>query len=142
MMSAMELWRALQGRIRSVTSPGLITQIRETFRRTGNGCSSMREGDGGGPNYSIFMRKTDGSPPARLGEGLGMGLSADGNWAISVLPSTPSQIVLLPTGPGSPKKVNRFNIDDYGLADFFPDGKRILFSGTEAGHAMRDYVQD
>ena len=100
------------------------------------------EGDGGGPNYSIFLRKTDGSAPARLGEGLAMGLSPDGNWAISVLPSTPSQIVLLPTGVGSPKKVERFNIDDYGLADFFPDGKRILFSGTVAGHAMRDYVQD
>jgi hypothetical protein len=28
------------------------------------------------------------------------------------------------------------------LAEFFPDGKRILFSGMEAGHAMRDYVQD
>ena len=100
------------------------------------------EGDGGGPNYSIFMRKMDGSAPARLGEGLGMGISADGNWALSVLPTTPSQIVLLPTGPGSPKKVNRFNIDDYGVADFFPDGKRILFSGTEGGRPMRDYVQD
>jgi Tol biopolymer transport system component len=100
------------------------------------------EGDGGGPNYSIFLRKMDGAPPARLGEGLGMGLSADGNWAISVLPTTPSQIVLLPTGPGGPKKVDRFNIEDYALADFLPDGKRILFSGMEAGHAMRDYVQD
>ena len=100
------------------------------------------EGDGGGPNYSIFLRKTDGSPPARLGEGLGMGLSRDGNWAISVTPSTPSQIILLPTGPGVPKKVERANIEDYALADFFPDGKRILFSGMESGHAMRDYVQD
>jgi eukaryotic-like serine/threonine-protein kinase len=100
------------------------------------------EGDGGGPNYSIFLRKTDGSPPARLGEGLATGLSGDGNWAVAVLPSTPSQIVLLPTGAGSPKKLERFNIDDYGLAEFFPDGKRILFSGSERGHAMRDYIQD
>ena len=100
------------------------------------------EGDGGGPNYSIFVRKMDGSPPTRLGDGLGMGLSADGNWVISTLPTTPSQIVLLPTGPGGPKKVERFTIEDYALADFFPDGKRILFSGMEAGHGMRDYVQD
>jgi Tol biopolymer transport system component len=100
------------------------------------------EGDGGGPNYSIFLRKTDGSPPARLGDGLGMGLSPDGNWALSVLPTTPSQVVLLPTGAGGPRRLERFNIEDYGLAEFFPDGKRILFSGMEAGHAMRDYVQD
>jgi Tol biopolymer transport system component len=100
------------------------------------------EGDGGGPNYSIFLRKTDGSPAARLGDGIASGFSPDGNWAISILPTTPSQIVLLPTGAGSPKTLERYNIEDYGVADFFPDGKRILFSGTEHGHAMRDYIQD
>ena len=100
------------------------------------------EGDGGGPNYSIFLRKTDGSAPARLGDGIGSALSPDGNWVISVLPTTPSQIVLLPTGAGSPKRLERYNIEDYGVTDFFPGGKRILFSGTEQGHAMRDYVQD
>jgi serine/threonine protein kinase/Tol biopolymer transport system component len=100
------------------------------------------EGDGGGPNYSIFLRKTDGSPATRLGEGIAGALSSDGNWVISVLPTTPSQIVLLPTGAGSPKRLERFSIEDYGVTDFFPDGKRILFSGTEHGHAMRNYVQD
>jgi serine/threonine protein kinase/Tol biopolymer transport system component len=100
------------------------------------------EGDGGGPNYSIFLRKTDGSPAAHLGDGIAGGLSPDGNWAISVLPTTPSQIVLLPTGAGSPKTLDRYNIEDYGATDFFPDGQRILFSGSEHGHAMRDYVQD
>jgi Tol biopolymer transport system component len=100
------------------------------------------EGDGGGPNYSIFLRKTDGSPAARLGDGIASGFSPDGNWAISILPTTPSQIVLLPTGAGTPKTLERYNIEDYGVADFFPDGKRILLSGTEHGHAMRNYIQD
>ena len=27
------------------------------------------EGDGGGPNYTVYLRDTDGSPPARIGEG-------------------------------------------------------------------------
>ncbi len=27
------------------------------------------EGDGGGPNYTVFLRDTDGSPPLRIGEG-------------------------------------------------------------------------
>jgi len=100
------------------------------------------EGDGGGPNYSIFLRKTDGSPPTRLGEGAADAFSPDGNWVISTLPSTPSQIVLLPTGAGSPKTIERHNIEDYGVTDFFPDGKRIMFAGSEHGHAMRDYIQD
>jgi Tol biopolymer transport system component/predicted Ser/Thr protein kinase len=100
------------------------------------------EGDGGGANYSVFMRKTDGSPAARLGEGMAMALSPDGKWAISVLPTTPSQMVLLPTGPGSARALQGYGIEEYGLADFFPDGKRILFTGSEPGHALRDYVQD
>jgi Tol biopolymer transport system component len=100
------------------------------------------EGDGGGPNYSIFLRKTDGSPAARLGDGIASGFSPDGNWAISILPTTPSQMVLLPTGAGSPKMLERYSIEDYGMTDFFPDGKRILFSGTEHGHPMRDYIQN
>jgi Tol biopolymer transport system component len=100
------------------------------------------EGDGGGPNYSIFLRKTDGSPPTHLGDGAAGAISPDGNWVISSLPSTPSQIILLPTGAGSPQMIERHNIEDYGVTDFFPDGKRILFAGSEHGHAMRDYIQD
>jgi serine/threonine protein kinase/Tol biopolymer transport system component len=100
------------------------------------------EGDGGGPNYSLLLRNTDGSPPTHLGDGVSNSLSPDGNWAIATLPTTPSQIVLLPTGAGSPRTLERYGIEDYGAADFFPDGKRVLFAGSEHGHAMRDYVQD
>jgi serine/threonine protein kinase/Tol biopolymer transport system component len=100
------------------------------------------EGDGGGPNYALLLRNTDGSPPTHLGDGVASSLSPDGNWAIATLPTTPSQIVLLPTGAGSPRTLERYGIEDYGVADFFPDGKRILFAGSEHGHAMRDYIQD
>ena len=41
------------------------------------------EGDGGGPNYTVFLRDTDGSPPARLGEGDSMAISPDGKWVIT-----------------------------------------------------------
>jgi Tol biopolymer transport system component len=41
-------------------------------------------GFGGGQNYSVFIRKTDGSPAVRLGEGNAQALSPDGKWAISV----------------------------------------------------------
>jgi len=30
------------------------------------------EGQGGGPNYTVFLRDTDGSPPLKIGDGLGM----------------------------------------------------------------------
>ena len=41
-------------------------------------------GEGGGPGYSVYIRKTDGSPPVRLGEGFGQALSPDGKWAVAI----------------------------------------------------------
>jgi WD40 repeat protein len=58
-------------------------------------------GFGGGPNYSVFVRKTDGSPAVRLGEGNGEALSPDGKLAISVPVTLPYRMILLPTGPGA-----------------------------------------
>src|SRR5207302_7834614 len=45
-------------------------------------------GFGGGPNYSVFVRKTNGSPAVRLGGGNGQALSPDGKLAIAI-PVTP-----------------------------------------------------
>ncbi|MGB6386210.1 MAG: protein kinase, partial [Terriglobales bacterium] len=40
-------------------------------------------GEGGGPKYAVYLRKTDGSPAIRLSEGIGLGLSPDGKWALT-----------------------------------------------------------
>ena len=41
-------------------------------------------GEGGGPGYSAYLRKTDGSPAIRLGGGSTEAFSPDGAWAISI----------------------------------------------------------
>jgi len=51
-------------------------------------------------------------------------------------------MVLLATGAGEQKQLPRGPIQEYYSATWFPDGKRILFSGLEAGHQPRSYVQD
>ncbi len=98
-------------------------------------------GEGSGTNYTSYLRKTDGSPAVRLGEGAATSLSADGMWAATVL-HTPPQIVILPTRTGQPKTIERGGIEEYSWATWFPDGKRILFTGREPGRAMRCYVQE
>ena len=60
---------------------------------------------------ATLIRKTDGSSLTHLGDGMASWLSPDGNWAIAALPSTPSQIVLLPTGAGSSKSLERYNTE-------------------------------
>jgi Tol biopolymer transport system component len=58
-------------------------------------------GDGGGPGYSAYLRKTDGSPAVRLSEGMAQALSPDGKWALSVLhPASDATLIAVPTGVG------------------------------------------
>ncbi len=58
------------------------------------------EGEAGGANYTVFLRKSDRSPVVRLGEGNAMAISPDGRWALSMLPTPNSPFILLPTGTG------------------------------------------
>ena len=99
------------------------------------------EGEAGGPTYAVYLRKTDGSPAVRLGDGLSLALSPDGKWALSSRGDNQADLFLLPTGPGEPKPLPGHNIV-HGSACWFSDGKRILVSGTESNRGSRLYVQD
>ena len=94
-----------------------------------------------GVNYAVCLRQTDGSPVVRLGEGQAQDLTRDGKWALGVVPSTPPQLVIYPTGAGETRLLPRGAIAEYDSVRFFPDGKRVLPCGHEVGHAVRCYVQ-
>ena len=98
------------------------------------------EGDGGGANYTVFLRDTDGSPPSRIGEGLAMAISADAKWAIT-RPAKGGNLNLVPTGAGETKALTHDNVS-YTTVRFLSDHKRLLAEGIEAGHGSRDYVID
>jgi hypothetical protein len=95
-----------------------------------------------GVNYAVGLRQTDGSPVVRLGEGSAADLSRDGKWALAVVPTTPQQLVLYPTGAGEPRPLERGGLVSYESAQFFPDAKRVLACGHEEGKGVRCYVQD
>ena len=98
-------------------------------------------GEGGGENYTVYVRETDGSPAIRLGEGIGYALSPDKKWVVSGLPKPPVQLSVIPTGAGESRALTRDNINHVWVR-WFPDGKRILSSGDEPGKGVRVYVQD
>ncbi|HEX7578876.1 MAG TPA: protein kinase, partial [Thermoanaerobaculia bacterium] len=103
------------------------------------------QGEAGGSGYSVYLRKVDGSAPVRLGEGSALALSPDGKWVLTALTrSTPSQIVLLPTGAGEPRPFPKDEIEHASgvFGAFLPDGKRIVFNGNEPGRPPRVFVQD
>lgn len=95
----------------------------------------------GGPNYGVVLRKTDGSQPLRLGEGLPQGLSPDGKWAAAII-SEPGSLVLYPTGPGAAAPINIAPIERPNSSQWFPDGNGLLVCGTTASRAPRCYRVD
>ena len=99
------------------------------------------EGEAGGPSYAVYVRKTDGSPAVRLGDGQSLALSTDGKWALACRGDKQTDLFLLPTGAGEPRQLQGHNIV-HSTATWFPDAKRILLAGTEADHGLRLYVQD
>ena len=116
--------------------------LASDISRDGTTLLVTESGEGGGPGYSAYLRKLDGSPAVRLGDGGTSTFSPDGAWALSILhPSSNPQIVLLPTSVGEPKVFPREGLELVD-ADFLPDGKRMLLAASEAGRGIRLYVQD
>ena len=98
-------------------------------------------GEAGGALGAAYVRRVDGSPALRLGDGSPTSLSPDGMRALTILHGAPSRLVLLPTGPGQMVELSRGPIVEYHWAVFFAGGALILFAGNEAGHGARLYVQ-
>jgi len=99
------------------------------------------EGEGGGPEYTVYIRNTDGSPAVALGHGGSVAISPDNQWVLAATLGAPVQFILLPTGAGEPRKLTNDAIDHIG-AHWMADGKHILFIGREKGHASRLYMLD
>jgi serine/threonine protein kinase/Tol biopolymer transport system component len=118
--------------------------IAKDISRDGQSVLFEDSSEAAGSHYSIAVRKIDGTPPVRLGDGSAGKLSPDGKWAISILPGSPGRIMLVPLGPGQPRTIPTTGLEhiDNGVAHFLADGKRITFNANEPGHGVRTYVVD
>ena len=110
------------------------------FDEEGGG-GSLAYSKSGGLSYAVYIRKTDGSPAVLLGEGGAVALSPDGKSVVAQTQDSPSQLKLLTTGAGEPKDLTNDKVN-HSWAHWFPDGKRILFSGNEPGKGVRLYVYE
>jgi eukaryotic-like serine/threonine-protein kinase len=110
------------------------------FDEEGGG-GSLAYSKSGGLSYAVYVRKTDGSPAVLLGEGGALALSPDGKSVLSQTQDTPAQLRLLTTGAGEARDLTKDQMN-HTWARWFPDGKRILFSGNEPGQGVRLYAYD
>jgi serine/threonine protein kinase/dipeptidyl aminopeptidase/acylaminoacyl peptidase len=110
------------------------------FDEEGGG-GSLDYSKSGGLSYAVYIRKTDGAPAVLLGEGGAVALSPDGKSVIAQTQDSPSQLKLLTTGAGEARDLTKDKIN-HSWSHWFPDGKRILFSGNEPGKGVRLYISD
>jgi Tol biopolymer transport system component len=99
-------------------------------------------GDAAGAAGAFYLRRTDGSPAVKLGEGQGLELSADGRWVLALPPNSEKGLVLVPTGTGSPVPIPTEPLEKLGNTALSRDGKRLLFSAAEPSGKRRVYVRE
>jgi hypothetical protein len=97
------------------------------------------EGTRGAP--TVYLRGTDGGPAVKLGEGRPLGLSTDGEWAITTTADR-QKLMLLATGAGAPRELPAGPITRFIRATWFPRTNRLLVLGSEADRSRRCYVMN
>ena len=88
-------------------------------------------GQGGGPGYATFLRRTDGSLPVRVGSGRALALSPDGRFVLSASVANPDHLELTPTGPGETRSLRLPGVAANEEAGFVGDGSRIFVTGRD-----------
>jgi eukaryotic-like serine/threonine-protein kinase len=91
---------------------------------------------GGEARAGVYLRRMDGSPAVRLGDGGPLALSPDGKWALC---RRGDETILQPTGAGLPRVLKAAGIEFDDGGTFYPDGKRVLLAGKTADDKHRLY---
>jgi Tol biopolymer transport system component len=99
-------------------------------------------GEGTGPEYSTFVRATDGSAPIRLGDGGAQAMSQDGQWAAVLVGHAKRVLTLYPTGAGEKRLMDTGNLELQGGTSFTPDGQRVVTTANEPGRGPRIFFVD
>jgi eukaryotic-like serine/threonine-protein kinase len=95
-----------------------------------------------GTDYSVYVRRSDGSAPVRIGSGgFGTDISPDAKWALLILASaTDTKIQIVPTGPGQPVSLHWDNFRPIWGA-WFPDSEHLLLVG-HSGETRGVFITD
>jgi hypothetical protein len=99
-------------------------------------------GQGGGADYSTFLRRTDGSLPVRIGAGRALDLSPDGKWVLSVSLSKPDSVELAPTGPGESRRIRVPGLVAHEAAGFVAGPDRVFLTGRDASGRRSTFIMD
>ena len=96
-----------------------------------------------GNDYSVYVRKTDGSPAVRLtGGGYVSDVSPDGKWALVQFSGDPAaRVQVVPVGPGQARSLHWDGLQPQ-WSQWFPDGQHILLIANQNSKGMAVFVTD
>ncbi len=116
----------------------LITDISDDGKTVAFGES----GEASGNNYGVYIRKVDGSPAIRLGDGSGGTFSPDGKWVAGrdATVNATWGISILPTGPGQARTLPGAVSSGVGMS-WTADSKTLLFAHREPDNNSRIYAE-
>jgi DNA-binding winged helix-turn-helix (wHTH) protein/Tol biopolymer transport system component len=104
----------------------------EGLSADGNTLLLLESGEGGGPDYTTYLRRADGSIPVRLGPGRATDLSPDGQWVLSVPLRQPDHVDVLPTGPGEARQIRIPGVAAHEAAGWVGDGRTVFVTTRDA----------
>jgi eukaryotic-like serine/threonine-protein kinase len=79
-----------------------------------------------------YVRPTDGSPPLKLGPGIGLAFSPDEKWVLMRTTEDSSVLSILPVGVGVSKKPSVEGLN-FSAAQWLRDGKRLVVNAQRKG---------
>jgi Tol biopolymer transport system component len=120
----------------------LDNSVPSGLSRDGRAVLLTETGEGAGHSPAVYLRGVDGSPAVRLGDGIGLALSPDQKWVLVAAGPHLETLVLLPTGAGSPVRLETEGLHEFDGGAFTPDGKRIVFSAGASKGKHRVYALD
>jgi Tol biopolymer transport system component len=88
---------------------------------------------------AVYIRPTDGSPAARLGDGRAVSLSPDGRWALARV-QRPDPLVLYPTGAGQPRNISTGPVKYQRGGRWLPDATGFVIVGRERDRKPRGWL--
>jgi Tol biopolymer transport system component len=130
------------GRVDELDLSWLDQSVTAAISRDGRMLGITDASEFASADYATIVRKTDGSPAVRLGDGWISDFTPDGRWVVTVVPSTPPQLRLYPVGAG---ETRRLDFGAFGvLSDarvWGPGADSTLACGTISEHAPRCYLR-
>ena len=89
------------------------------------------DGKGALGTTQLLLRDVSQPAPVKLGSGLSIALSPDGQWAVTVDRAGQPGLTMVPTGPGEPKRLPPSGLARIDRGTFFPDGRRLALIGAK-----------